>query len=122
VTTPSGRKYDYAYDAKGGLESINTPNRGQHKFLLEPSIGFFKYSYYPPGFDSPFLTHLDEEGRVRMTSLPGNGGKVLYRYGRGWKLDEVVYGGGSVAYRYVDGLVDHISQVSRHFQSQSTYR
>ncbi|CAG0919128.1 unnamed protein product [Notodromas monacha] len=122
VTTPSGRKYTYSYDARGGLDAIYTPNRGKHKFLLEPTIGTFKFSYFPPGSDDPYLTYLDEEGRVHLTALPGNGGKVLYEYGKAQRLQNVLYGGGSVSYRYVDGIVDGIEQASRHFTSQITFR
>ncbi|CAG0878874.1 unnamed protein product [Darwinula stevensoni] len=119
LTLASGRAYTYKYDSSGGLESITTPQGLKHEFLLESLFEFHKYRYTPPGYKAPYLIYLDDSGKLLQVSLPGDsGGKVLYVYGEGSELSEVVHGGGKTSFLYHGAVVRKIQAEERFFQCQ----
>ncbi|XP_057365537.1 teneurin-a-like [Daphnia carinata] len=98
ITLASGRSFSYAYDESGGLKSLTLPSgNGRHSFSVQPSMGYYKLVYLPPGSStsassqSAYVEHYDSEGRKLLVMFPGESGRIVYRY-RGSRLAEEVCG------------------------------
>ncbi|XP_037070352.1 teneurin-a-like [Pollicipes pollicipes] len=77
-TLPSRRQYEYHYDSRGGLQFIITPSRSRHFLHVQPSLGYVKFQYVPPGGQQhPWVRRGD--GETRFTYAP-SGALVSVRH------------------------------------------
>ncbi|CAG0887914.1 unnamed protein product [Cyprideis torosa] len=121
VTLPSGRKYKFIYDATQGLRTIVSPSRAVHRFFLEPSLGFFRFGYSPPGVSEYFMDYYDDFGRITARALPGNGGQEILRFDQANRLKHRVHGGGKVSFEYQRGLLARVLQEERDMESVTKF-
>lgn len=77
------------YDELGGLRHVTLPSGTHHSFSSQPSIGFIRYTYTPPGSTRAYLQHYTHAGQLLQTVYPGDGARVLYRYHNSEQLAEV---------------------------------
>lgn len=89
ITLPSGRSFELRYDNDGGLRHITLPSGTQHVFSIQPSLGFLRATYTPPGYVRSYLQHYSYDGRLLQTIYPGDGARILYKYHPSGKLAEV---------------------------------
>ncbi|KAG8307286.1 hypothetical protein J6590_024932 [Homalodisca vitripennis] len=101
ITLASGRKFTMLYDDLGGLRHVTLPSGTRHSFSAQPSIGFLRYTYTPPGSTRAYLQHYTHSGRLLQTVYPGDGARVLYRYHNSEQLAEVVHGDGVTQIKHV---------------------
>lgn len=100
ITLASQRSFSLAYDDDGGLRHVTLPSGTRHSFSLQPSIGFLRATYTPPGSTRAYLQHYSHSGQLLQTVFPGEGARVVYRYTDNIRLSEVVHGDGKTVYRY----------------------
>lgn len=100
ITLASQRSFSLTYDEDGGLRHVTLPSGTKHSFSLQPSIGFLRATYAPPGSMKAYLQHYTYSGLLLQTVYPGDGARVVYRYTENGKLSEVVHGDGKTLYHY----------------------
>ncbi|XP_037803536.1 teneurin-a-like [Penaeus monodon] len=106
ITLPSGRTWDLHYDERGGLKFVTTPTGSAHFFSMQPSFGYFIFTYTPPGSTHSYRQYLDHAGRLLLTTFPAGAAKVLYTYTEAGQLKEIVSGDGKTQFAYgSDGLM-----------------
>lgn len=86
---PSGRVFQFTYDSDGGLRHITLPSGTKHSFSCQPSLGFIRVTYTPPGSTRSYIQHYTNEGALLQTVHPGDGARVVYRYHHSGLLSEV---------------------------------
>lgn len=100
ITLASQRSFSLSYDADGGLRHITLPSGTKHSFSLQPSIGFLRATYTPPGSTRAYLQHYTHSGLLLQTVFPGEGARVVYRYTDNGKIQEIIHGDGKSIYNY----------------------
>lgn len=100
ITLASQRSFLLSYDEDGGLRHVTLPSGTRHSFSLQPSLGFLRATYTPPGSNKAFLQHFSHSGLLLQTVFPGDGARVVYRYTDSGKLKELVHGDGKNVYKY----------------------
>ncbi|XP_071524010.1 teneurin-a-like isoform X5 [Panulirus ornatus] len=109
MTLPSGRSWRLHYDERGGLKYVTTPTGSAHFFSMQPSFGWFVFSYLSPGSTHSYRQYLDHAGRLLLTAFPASSAKVLYTYTEAGQLKEIVSGDGKTEFSYgSDGLLAEI--------------
>lgn len=114
----SQRKFMLAYDEDGGLRHITLPSGTKHSFAMQPSIGFIRLTYTPPGSSKPYLQHFSHSGALLQTVFPGDGARVVYRYNPSGELGEIVHGDGQseFAYNPITGMLTTIAHTERELE------
>ncbi|KRT82794.1 hypothetical protein AMK59_4421, partial [Oryctes borbonicus] len=100
ITLASQRNFLLTYDDDGGLRHITLPSSTKHSFSLQPSLGFIRATYTPPGSTKAYLQHFSHSGQLLQTVFPGEGARVVYRYTKNNRLKEIVHGDGKTIYHY----------------------
>ncbi|XP_071056324.1 teneurin-a isoform X2 [Onthophagus taurus] len=100
ITLASQRNFLLSYDDDGGLRHITLPSGTKHSFSVQPSIGFIRATYTPPGSIKAYLQHFSHSGELLQTVYPGEGARVVYRYSKNNRLIEIVHGDGKTIYHY----------------------
>lgn len=109
MTLPSGRSWRLHYDERGGLKSVTTPTGSAHFFSMQPSFGWFVFSYTSPGSTHSYRQYLNHAGSLLLTAFPASSAKVLYTYTEAGQLKEIVSGDGKTEFSYgSDGLLAEI--------------
>lgn len=125
ITLASQRSFKYSYDDDGGLTHVVLPSSTNHSFSVQPSIGFLRVTYTPPGSTKKYLQHYSHTGELLQTVFPGDGARVVYRYFTTNKVSEVVHGDGQTQIHYAEnsGLPSEILHVDRDvdYRWESTY-
>lgn len=125
ITLASQRSFKYMYDEDGGLTHVVLPSATNHSFSVQPSIGFLRVTYTPPGSTKKYLQHYSHTGELLQTVFPGDGARVVYRYFTTNKVSEVVHGDGQTQIHYAEnsGLPSEILHVDRDvdYRWESTY-
>lgn len=125
ITLASQRSFKYMYDEDGGLTHVVLPSGTNHSFSVQPSIGFLRVTYTPPGSTKKYLQHYSHTGELLQTVFPGDGARVVYRYFTTNKVSEVVHGDGQTQIHYAEnsGLPSEILHVDRDvdYRWESTY-
>ena len=121
ITLPSGRSFGYQYDDSGDLKSISLPSgSGRHIYSIQPSLGYHKFVYLPPGSSSTahaYVEHYDSQGRRLLVLFPGETGRIVYRYNQSVLTEEVC---GDRRVEYSDtGSGMAISIIEKDFESRS---
>ncbi|XP_063706613.1 teneurin-a isoform X5 [Culicoides brevitarsis] len=96
----SQRKFLLGYDTDGGLKFVKLPSGTKHLFSYQPSIGFIRATYTPPGSTKPYLQHYSYSGALLQTVFPGDGARIIYRYNNIGELSEVLHGDGKTEFTY----------------------
>ncbi|XP_054267852.1 teneurin-a-like isoform X4 [Macrosteles quadrilineatus] len=124
ITLPSGRKFTLLYDELGGLRHVMLPSGTRHSFSAQPSIGFIRYTYTPPGSTRAYLQHFTHGGHLLQTVYPGDGARVLYRYHNSDQLAEVVHGDGVTQIKHVPNtnLPSQILHTEKDFEYRWDYQ
>jgi hypothetical protein len=89
MTLPSGRRFGFQYDEDGGLRYVTLPNNKRHSFSCQPSLGFLRVTYTPPGSLRSYIQHYAHSGALLQTVFPVDGARVIYRYHASGQLAEV---------------------------------
>lgn len=125
ITLASQRSFKYSYDSDGGLTHVILPSGTNHSFSVQPSIGFLRVTYTPPGSTKKYLQHYSHTGELLQTVFPGDGARIIYRYFTTNKISEVVHGDGQTQIHYSEnsGLPSEILHVDRDvdYRWESTY-
>lgn len=125
ITLASQKSFKYKYDDDGGLTHVILPSGSNHSFSVQPSIGFLRVTYTPPGSSKKYLQHYSHTGELLQTVFPGDGARVVYRYFTTNKVSEVVHGDGQTQIHYAEnsGLPSEILHVDRDvdYRWESTY-
>lgn len=125
ITLASQRHFKYSYDNSGGLTHVILPSGTNHSFSVQPSIGFLRVTYTPPGSLKKYLQHYSHTGELLQTVFPGDGARIIYRYFTTNKVSEVVHGDGQTQIHYSEnsGLPSEILHVDRDvdYRWESTY-
>lgn len=100
ITLPSKRRFEFRYDADGGLRHITLPSGTHHSLSVQPSLGFLRATYTAPGATRPYLQHFSYSGLLLQTVYPGDGARVIYKYTASGKLAEVLHGDGQTRVSY----------------------
>ncbi|XP_018334333.1 teneurin-a isoform X2 [Agrilus planipennis] len=100
ITLASQRSFLLTYDDDGGLRYVTLPSGTKHIFSLQPSLGFLRATYTPPGSNKSYLQHFSHSGLLLQTVFPGDGARVVYRYTPLGRIKEVVRGDGKTTYSY----------------------
>lgn len=120
ITLASQRSFILGYDDDGGLRHVSLPSGTRHAFSVQPSIGFIRATYTPPGSAKSYLQHFSYDGRLLQTVFPGDGARVVYRYTPSGQLSELVHGDGRSQFVYSPGT-GSLSQVL-HTEKELEYR
>lgn len=104
------------YDEHAGLRHIVLASGAKHSVSCQPSIGFVRFTYTPPGnyfkllyvhldfkqilqlltvlslvgSTKSYLLHYTHAGKLLQIVYPGDGARVLYRYHPSGQLAEVI--------------------------------
>lgn len=100
ITLASQRSFSLSYDEDGGLRHVTLPSGTKHSFSLQPSLGFLRVTYTPPGSTRAYLQHFTHSGQLLQTVFPGEGARVVYRYTDNIRLSEIIHGDGKTLYKY----------------------
>ncbi|XP_038105737.1 teneurin-a isoform X4 [Culex quinquefasciatus] len=100
ISLGSQRKFKLTYDANGGLRHITLPSGTKHSFSIQPSIGFIRFTYTPPGSNKPYLQHYSYSGALLQTIYPGDGARIIYRYNSANLVSEIIHGDGKSEFSY----------------------
>lgn len=119
----SQRKFILSYDSDGGLRSIKLPSGTKHMFSYQPSIGFIRATYTPPGSAKPYLQHYSYSGVLLLTVYPGDGARIIYRYNSVGELSKIIHGDGKTEFTYdsVTGMPNTISHSERDLEYQCDF-
>lgn len=114
----SQRKFMLGYDEDGGLRHVTLPSGTKHSFSLQPSIGFNRLTYTPPGSTKPYLQHYSHAGALLQTVFPGDGARIIYRYHPSGQLSEIVHGDGRSEFTYngVTGMPSTVLHIERELE------
>nr|CAH7727154.1 unnamed protein product [Callosobruchus chinensis] len=124
ITLASQRSFTLSYDDNGGLRHVTLPSGTKHSFSLQPSLGFIRGTYTPPGSTKSYLQHFSNSGRLLQTVFPGEGARIVYRYHKNGKLKEVVHGDGKTVYQYSEttGLPSQVNHVEPDLEYRWDYQ
>ncbi|XP_037070344.1 teneurin-m-like, partial [Pollicipes pollicipes] len=99
-TLPSRRQYEYHYDSRGGLQFIITPSRSRHFLHVQPSLGYVKFQYVPPGGQQhPWVRRYAQDGRLLLSQRPGLGA-TAHRYDGAGRRTATASGDGETRFTY----------------------
>ncbi|XP_055298195.1 teneurin-a isoform X7 [Sitodiplosis mosellana] len=115
----SQRKFAISYDENGGLRHVTLPSGGtKHSFSMQPSIGFIRVTYTPPGSTKPYLQHYTQSGALLHTVFPGDGAHIVYRYNEAGQLSQIIHGDGKSEFEYntMSGMPTTVTHVERELQ------
>lgn len=114
----SQRKFLLSYDEDGGLRHVTLPSGTKHSFSFQPSIGFIRLTYTPPGSTKPYLQHYSHSGALLQTVFPGDGARIIYRYNPSGELSEIVHGDGQSEFSYnsVTGMPSTVAHTERELE------
>ncbi|XP_031628947.1 teneurin-a isoform X5 [Contarinia nasturtii] len=114
----SQRKFAINYDENGGLRHIVLPSGTKHSFSMQPSIGFIRVTYTPPGSTKPYLQHYTQSGALLHTVFPGDGAHIVYRYNEAGQLSRIIHGDGKSEFEYnsVSGMPTTVTHVERELE------
>jgi len=65
------------------------PSNTRHSFSCQPSLGFLRVTYTPPGSLRSYIQHYSHSGALLQTVFPVDGARVIYRYHGSGQLAEV---------------------------------
>ncbi|XP_057656218.1 teneurin-a isoform X3 [Diorhabda carinulata] len=124
ITLASQRSFSLSYDDNGGLRHVTLPSGTKHSFSLQPTLGFLRATYTPPGSNKSYLQHFSNSGRLLQTVFPGEGARIVYRYFDNGKLKEVVHGDGKTVYHYSEtsGLPSQVNHVEADIEYRWDYQ
>ncbi|KAJ8912649.1 hypothetical protein NQ315_012725 [Exocentrus adspersus] len=124
ITLASQRSFTLTYDDNGGLRHVTLPSGTKHSFSLQPSLGFLRATYTPPGSTRSYLQHFLHSGKLLQTVFPGDGARIVYRYYDSGKLKEVVHGDGKTLYQYSEtsGLPSQVNHVEQDLEYRWDYQ
>lgn len=100
ITLASQRRFSLSYDEEGGLRHVTLPSGTKHSFSIQPSLGFLRVTYTPPGSSRSYLQHYSHAGALLQTVYPGDGARIVYRYHGSGRLAEIVHGDGRTEITY----------------------
>lgn len=124
ISLASQRSFQLAYDEDGGLRHVTLPSGTRHSFSLQPSLGFLRGTYTPPGSTRAYLQHFSHSGKLLQTVFPGEGARIVYRYYPNGKLREIVHGDGKTLYHYSEssGLPSQVSHIEPDLEYRWDYQ
>lgn len=124
ISLASQRSFLLSYDDDGGLRHITLPSGTKHSFSLQPSIGFVRTTYTPPGSTRAYLQHYSFSGDLLQTVFPGEGARVVYRYAPGGQLSELLHGDGKSQFIYAQstGLPSQVLHTERELEYRWDYQ
>lgn len=124
ISLASQRSFMLNYDDDGGLRFITLPSGTKHSFSLQPSIGFLRATYTPPGSTRAYLQHYSYSGALLQTVFPGEGARVVYRYNLGAQLSELLHGDGKSSFTYAQntGLPSQVLHTERELEYRWDYQ
>lgn len=124
ITLASQRSFTLTYDDNGGLRHVTLPSGTKHSFSLQPSLGFLRATYTPPGSTRSYLQHFLHSGKLLQTVFPGDGARIVYRYYESGKLKEIVHGDGKTLYQYSEtsGLPSQVNHVEQDLEYRWDYQ
>ncbi|XP_058838920.1 teneurin-a isoform X1 [Topomyia yanbarensis] len=120
IALGSQRKFKLSYDVNGGLRHITLPSGTKHSFSIQPSIGFVRFTYTPPGSNKPYLQHYSYAGALLQTIYPGDGARIVYRYNNANLVSEIVHGDGRSEFTY--GTASSMPSAVVHTERDLEYR
>ncbi|XP_055616662.1 teneurin-a isoform X3 [Toxorhynchites rutilus septentrionalis] len=120
ISLGSQRKFKLTYDSNGGLRHITLPSGTKHSFSIQPSIGFIRFTYTPPGSNKPYLQHYSYSGALLQTIYPGDGARIVYRYNSANLVSEIVHGDGRSEFTY--GTTSSMPSAVVHTERDLEYR
>ncbi|XP_055525741.1 teneurin-a isoform X2 [Wyeomyia smithii] len=120
ISLGSQRKFKLTYDDNGGIRHIILPSGTKHSLSIQPSIGFVRFTYTPPGSNKPYLQHYSYSGALLQTVYPGDGARIIYRYNNLNLLSEIVHGDGRTEFNY--GTASNMLSVIFHTERDLEYR
>lgn len=124
ITLASQRSFLLDYDEDGGLRHITLPSETKHSFSLQPSIGFIRTTYTPPGSTRSYLQHYSYSGKLLQTVFPGEGARVVYRYTSSDELSELLHGDGKSQFIYspTTGMPSQVLHTERELEYRWDYQ
>ncbi|BES99420.1 EGF-like domain [Nesidiocoris tenuis] len=124
ITMGSGRKVSLVYDSHAGLRHVVLASGAKHSIACQPSLGFIRFTYTPPGSTKSYLLHYTHAGKLLQVVYPGDGARIIYRYHPSGQLAEVVHGDGiSQLKHWADsGLPSRVTHVEKDFEYRWDYQ
>ncbi|XP_068081732.1 teneurin-a [Anabrus simplex] len=124
ITLPSQRRFTLLYDEDGGLRHVSLPSNTRHSFSCQPSLGFLRMTYIPPGSARAYIQHYAHSGALLQTVFPGDGARVLYRYHSSGQLAEVLHGDGrsQINYSPLTGFPNEVLHTEKDFEYRWDYQ
>ncbi|XP_023702268.1 teneurin-a isoform X2 [Cryptotermes secundus] len=124
ITLPSGRRFEFQYDEDGGLRYVTLPSNKRHSFSCQPSLGFLRVTYTPPGSLRSYIQHYAHSGALLQTVFPVDGARVIYRYHASGQLAEVLHGDGrsQINYSPLTGFPSELLHSEREFEYRWDYQ
>ncbi|KAJ9586714.1 hypothetical protein L9F63_019697, partial [Diploptera punctata] len=124
ITLPSGRRFGLQYDDDGGLRHVTLPSGTRHSFSCQPSLGFLRVTYTPPGCTRAYIQHYAHSGALLQTVFPVDGARVIYRYHGTGQLAEVLHGDGhsQINYSPLTGFPSEVLHSEREFEYRWDYQ
>ncbi|XP_062845098.1 teneurin-1 isoform X2 [Trichomycterus rosablanca] len=121
----SQRRYTFEFDQTDHLLSVTLPSMVKHGLQTALSVGYYRNTYTPP--DGPAHSLVQDhahDGRLLRTLYPGSGRRVVYRYGRGARLSEVLYDATAVSFTYDEatGALKTVHLTQEGFVCTTRYR
>ncbi|XP_073995971.1 teneurin-a transmembrane protein isoform X3 [Rhodnius prolixus] len=124
ITLGSGRKVQLIYDDHAGLRHVVLASGAKHSVSCQPSLGFIRFTYTPPGSTKSYLLHYMHSGKLLQIVYPGDGARVLYRYHPSGQLAEVVHGDGITQLKHWadSGLPSQVTHFEKDFEYRWDYQ
>ncbi|KAL1116307.1 hypothetical protein AAG570_005802 [Ranatra chinensis] len=124
ITLGSGRKVSLEYDKYAGLRHVVLASGARHSVSCQPSLGFIRFTYTPPGSSKAYLLHYTHAGKLLQVVFPGDGARVLYRYHPSGQLAEVVHGDGITQLKHWadSGLPSQVLHSEKDFEYRWDYQ
>lgn len=125
ITLGSQRNFLLDFDEDGGLRHVTLPSGTKHSFSMQPSLGFIRMTYTPPGSSRSYLQHYSYSGSLLQTIFPGDGARVVYRYlPNSPYLAECIHGDGKSRFSYssLTGLPSQVLHTERDLDYRWDYQ
>ncbi|PSN55675.1 Teneurin-a [Blattella germanica] len=124
IMLPSGRRFTLQYDEDGGLRHVTLPSGTRHSFSCQPSLGFLRVTYTPPGSIRAYIQHYAHSGALLQTVFPVDGARVIYRYHGTGQLAEVLHGDGrsQINYSPLTGFPSEVLHSEKEFEYRWDYQ
>ena len=112
MTLPSGRTYQFSYDAYDNLASITMPSGSVHRLSTTVTVGKTTEAYMAPGQSFSFARDYNSDGDLRLTRYPSGIRAIQQETDPDGRPIRTAYEDTTIDYQYSDNT-DRVARIVR---------